>query len=82
MADADGTMLKKAQLKKLMKLLTTPARAARMGLNTNTLNFNIQPLQGCNLLVHFNHRWPPVVTHCSTPAGVNTELNTQKSIII
>jgi len=32
-----------------------------MGLNTNALHVNIQPLQGCNLLVHFNHRLPPSV---------------------
>ena len=30
-----------------------------MGLNTNTLFRNIQPLQGWNLLVHLNHRLTP-----------------------
>ncbi len=45
----------------------------RMGLNTNALHVNIQPLQGCNLLVHFNHRLPPAVIHSYTPAGVNLD---------
>jgi len=33
-------------------------------------NRRIQPRKGCNILVYFDHRLQPVVTHCFTPPGV------------